>query len=43
VAEGKDLGDFSDPQEAKDAVRHAIDFYDEHFAKTGPGPAKRAA
>jgi hypothetical protein len=43
VAEGKDVGDFSDPQEVKDAVRHATDLYDEHFAKTGLAPAKRAA
>jgi inorganic pyrophosphatase len=33
--EGKevDVGDFSDPQEAKDAVRYAISLYDEHFAR----------
>ena len=36
MLEGKevDVGDFSDPQEAKDAVRHAIRLYDEHFAQT---------
>jgi inorganic pyrophosphatase len=37
VLEGKevDVGNFSDPQEAKDAVRHAIHLYDQHFAQTG--------
>lgn len=41
VLEGKevDVGDFSDPQVAKDAVRHAIRLYEEHFAKTGLAPA----
>jgi hypothetical protein len=26
-----DVGDFSDPEKAKDAVRHAMRLYDEHF------------
>jgi hypothetical protein len=30
-----DVGDFSDPSEAIDAVRHAMRLYDEHFARTG--------
>jgi hypothetical protein len=29
------VGEFSDPQAAKDAVRHAIRLYDEHFAHAG--------
>jgi inorganic pyrophosphatase len=39
VLEGKevDVGDFSDPDEAKDAVRHAMRLYDEHFAGSTPG------
>jgi hypothetical protein len=39
VLEGKevDVGDFSDPEEAKDAVRHAMRLYDEHFAGSTPG------
>ena len=36
------MGDFSDPQEAKDAVRHAIDLYDQHFAQTGHVPGTKA-
>jgi inorganic pyrophosphatase len=41
VLEGKevDVGDFSDPEEAKDAVRHAIRLYDECF---GHAPGTKA-
>jgi len=42
VAEGKDLGNFSDPQEAKDAVGHATDLYNEYFVQTGHAPARKA-
>jgi inorganic pyrophosphatase len=44
VLEGKevDVGNFSDPQEAKDAVRHAIRLYDEHFAQTGHAHGTKA-
>jgi hypothetical protein len=40
VLEGKevDVDHFSDLEEAKDAVRHAIRLYDEHFAQTGHSP-----
>jgi hypothetical protein len=37
-----DMGDFSDPQAAKDAVRHAIRLYDEHFAQTGHASGTKA-
>jgi hypothetical protein len=42
--EGKevDVGDFSDPEEAKDAVRHAIRLYEEHFAQAGHVPGTKA-
>jgi hypothetical protein len=35
VLEGKEVtvGDFSDPDEAKDAVRHAMRLYTEQFAE----------
>jgi inorganic pyrophosphatase len=44
VLEGKevDVGDFSDPQEAKGAVRHAVRLYEEHFARTGHAPGAKA-
>ena len=44
VLEGKevDVGEFSDPQEAKDSVRHAIRLYDEHFAQAGHAPCTKA-
>jgi inorganic pyrophosphatase len=44
VLEGKevDVGEFSDPQAAKDAVRHAISLYDEHFAQTGRASGAKA-
>ena len=37
VLEGKevDVGDFEGPEEAVDAVRHAMDLYEKHFARTG--------
>jgi inorganic pyrophosphatase len=37
VLEGKEVnvGDFSDPEEARDVVRHAMRLYDEHFERTG--------
>jgi inorganic pyrophosphatase len=40
VLEGKevDVGDFSDPQAARDAVRHAMRLYDERFASGGRAP-----
>ena len=43
VLEGKevDVGDFSDPQEAKVAVRYAISLYEEHFARARK-PSERA-
>ena len=36
VLEGQevDVGDFSSPEEAVDAVRHSMDFYEKHFATT---------
>jgi inorganic pyrophosphatase len=36
VLEGKkvDVGDFSSPEEAVGAVRHAMDLYERHFATT---------
>ena len=44
VLEGKevDVGDFSDPQVAKDAVAHAIRLYEEHFAQAGHAPGAKA-
>ena len=44
VLEGKevDVGDFSDPEEAKDAVRHAMRLYDDHFAQAGHAPGAKA-
>ena len=44
VLEGKevDVGDFSDPQEAKDAIRHAIRLYDERFAQAGHAAGTKA-
>ena len=44
VLEGKevDVGDFSDPEEAKDAVRHAIRLYDQHFARAAHAPGTKA-
>jgi inorganic pyrophosphatase len=44
VLEGKevDVGDFSDPEEAKDVGRHAIRLYEEHFVQMGPAPATKA-
>jgi inorganic pyrophosphatase len=44
VLEGKevDVGNFSDPQEAKDAIRHAIRLYDEHFAQAGHAAGTKA-
>ena len=44
VLEGKevDVGDFSDPEEAKNAVRHAIRLYDEHFAQASHAPGAKA-
>ena len=43
MLEGKevDVGNFSDPQEAKDAIRHAIRLYDEHFAQAATLPARK--
>jgi inorganic pyrophosphatase len=37
VLEGKevDVGDFDGPEEAADAVRHAMELYEKHFARTG--------
>jgi inorganic pyrophosphatase len=37
VLEGKEVkvGDFSNPDEAKDAIRHAMDLYEERFAPAG--------
>jgi inorganic pyrophosphatase len=37
VLEGKevDVGDFEGPEEAKDAVRHAMDLYEKQFAASG--------
>jgi inorganic pyrophosphatase len=37
VVEGKevDAGDFSEPEDARDAVRHAMRLYEEHFERTG--------
>jgi inorganic pyrophosphatase len=37
VLEGKEVhvGDFADPDEAKDAIKHAMRLYDEHFAHEG--------
>ena len=34
ILEGKEvnMGGFSDPEEAKGAIRHAMELYDEHFA-----------
>ena len=42
VLEGKevDVGDFSDPDEAKDAIRHAMGLYEERFADQA-SPAAR--
>jgi inorganic pyrophosphatase len=36
VLEGKEVkvGEFSDPKEAKGAIRHAMELYDEHFASS---------
>jgi inorganic pyrophosphatase len=44
VLEGKevDVGEFYDPQAAKDAVRHAIRLYDERFAQTGQASGAKA-
>ena len=44
VLEGKevDVGDFSDPEEAKDAVRHAMRLYEEHFARAGQASNTKA-
>jgi inorganic pyrophosphatase len=44
VLEGKevDVGDFSDPDEAKDAVSHAIRLYDEHFSREGHASSAKA-
>jgi hypothetical protein len=43
VLEGKevDVGHFSDPEEAKDAVRHAIRLYDECFVQPGHAPVRK--
>lgn len=40
--EGKevDVGDFSDPEEAKGAIRRAVELYDEHFAASPRGTGK---
>jgi inorganic pyrophosphatase len=37
VLEGKevDVGDFEGPEEAVEAVRHAMELYEKHFARTG--------
>jgi inorganic pyrophosphatase len=37
VLEGKevDVGNFEGPKKAVDAVRHAMDLYEKHFAPTG--------
>jgi hypothetical protein len=37
-----DVGDFSDPEEAKNVVRHAIRLYDEHFAQAGHASGAKA-
>ena len=44
ILKGKevDMGDFSDPQAAKEALRHAIRLYDEHFAQTGHASGTKA-
>ncbi|HWS80584.1 MAG TPA: inorganic diphosphatase [Rubrobacter sp.] len=44
VLEGKevDVGEFYDPQAAKDAVRHAIRLYDEHFVQTSQASGAKA-
>jgi inorganic pyrophosphatase len=44
VLEGKevDVGDFSEPDEAKDAVRHAVRLYEEHIVQMGHAPATKA-
>jgi inorganic pyrophosphatase len=44
VLEGKevDVGDFSDPEEAKDAVRHAMRLYDECFVQTSHAHGTKA-
>jgi hypothetical protein len=36
VLEGKEVkvGEFSDSEEAKGAIRHAMELYDEHFASS---------
>ena len=35
-----DVGDFSDPEEAKCAIRRAIDLYDEHFVSSAYSTGK---
>ncbi len=44
VLEGKevDVGDFANPEEAMDAIRHAMRLYDEHFASTSPAATEGA-
>jgi hypothetical protein len=37
-----DVDHFSDLEEAKDAIRHAIRLYVEHFAQTGHSPGTKA-
>jgi hypothetical protein len=37
-----DVDDFSDPEEAKDAVRHAMRLYDECFVQTSHAHGTKA-
>ncbi len=43
MLEGKevDVGEFSDPQATKDAVRHAMRLYDDQFAQAGHAPGAK--
>ena len=44
MLEGKevDVGDFSDPEEARDAIRHAMRLYDEHFDQSNHASGAKA-
>jgi hypothetical protein len=37
-----DVGEFSDPEDAKDAVRHAMHLYDEHLGQAGQASGAKA-